>query len=66
MSRRQHVTELLPELMFVEQARRRAKLSMPAMVERITNLLDWQAVDEAGNNLGTLLRVLRDAAKRAT
>ena len=65
MSRRAQVQGLIGELVFVEAARKRAKMQMPEAVKRISDALDWEAVDAAGNNLDTTLHLIRQAAARA-
>lgn len=65
MSRRAQVEALLPELMFIETARKKRKLSATEAVHRVGNAIDWSTVDDAGNNLDALMAHIRQATARA-
>ena len=60
---RTQAESLLPELVVVHNAIRKAK-DREAALARITNAIDWQTVDDAGNNIATVLAAVRAGVKR--
>lgn len=65
MTRREQITALLPDLVFVQDARKKAKMPLEEAVGRLADAIDWSLVDDAGNNLMAVLTHLRAATKRA-
>ena len=55
--------QLLPELTFVNAVLRKAK-DREAMMKRIMTAIDWEAVDDAGNNLDAAINAVRAGVRR--
>ena len=63
--RRDHVEPLLPDLTFIETARKKRKLSATEAVHRVATAIDWSTVDDAGGNLEQVMAHVRQATTRA-
>jgi hypothetical protein len=63
MSRRAEVMAMIPAL--IPKPKRGKRVADDASVSRVVNALDWDAVDDAGNDPKRLRSIVEAAAKRA-
>jgi hypothetical protein len=60
---REQAEALLPELVVVNDKLRKSK-DRSATIQRIVTAIDWEAVDNAGNNFEAVVNAVRAGVKR--
>lgn len=63
MSRRAQVMAMIPS--FLPKPRKGKRMDLGAVLARVSNALDWDAVDDAGNNPERLAAMVSAAVRKA-